>query len=154
MKKILCLVLSLATVWSVYLFLPSFKYEYKERFENYRNDFSVVTDFIISNIDEYGTLVPTEDEKTGGMARFYNRETIIPEDVTESLERIDGVFKTELCMISFDENRISYHGTDGESYILSLDGHMPNYALKQGDCLFFPPYSLGESWYYVLQTGR
>lgn len=154
MKKILCFILLVTAAASAYLFLPSFSYEYKDRFEQHRNDFCVVSDFIISNIDEYGTVVPSEDEKTGRISHFYGQEIVIPEDVINSLEQIDGFLKTGICVIYFEENRLSYHGYDGESYIYSLDNHMPDYALKQGDCLFFPLYSLGKNWYYVTHTGR
>lgn len=155
-KTIISCAVILALVLT-YFCLPKNNTKEKESFEQYREDFVLITEYITSelNCNENATISIVWDEETHCFLLLYhNGDIYVPEDIMLAFDRTNEIFHTDFSFIEVTSERISFGGLGGEMYVLSLNKKAPDYFYHENDGMKMSVYYLGDGWYCLKSNHR
>lgn len=154
MKKI---VIICATILAIiltlsYFCLPSYSSEEKEKFEQYKEDFVLITEYIrneLAHIENTTVSIVWEDNTHKFLSLYNDGDIYVPENIMQAFDRINEAFYSDFSFIEITSERISFGGLGSGMYVLSLNKKTPDYFYHKGDDMNENVYSLGDNWFYM-----
>lgn len=157
MKKTMIFYAAIIVVLLAYFFFPRYSSEEKERFEQYKEDFVLITEYISDELSyiENTAISVIWDEKTHEFLSLYcEKDIYVPENIMMAFDRIKEAFYSDFSFVDIAPERISFGGLGSEMYVLSLDKKTPDYFYDSSDGVEMTVYSVGDNWYYLHTFAR
>ena len=157
MKKIIIFIVAILVVLALAYFCLPRNTEEKEKFEQYKEDFVLITEHIRNELNycENTSISIIWDDKTHRFLSLYDDgEIYVPENIMNAFDHIHEAFYSDFSFIDITPERISFGGLGGGMYVLSLGKKAPDYFYHKNDGMKLSKYSLGDNWYYLRSTHR
>lgn len=157
MKKIIIFIVAILVVLALAYFCLPRNTEEKEKFEQYKEDFVLITEHIRNELNycENTSISIIWDDKTHRFLSLYDDgEIYVPENIMNAFDHIHEAFYSDFSFVDITPERISFGGLGGGMYVLSLDKKVPDYFYHKNDGMKKSVYSLGDNWYYLRSTHR
>lgn len=157
MKKPIIICATILVVLLTYFCFPRYSAKEKEKFEGYKEDFVLITEYIIaelSHIESDSVLIIWDRETQKFLSLYYDKNIYVPENIMQAFDHINDAFYSDFSFIDITPERISFGGLGSEMYVFSLDKKAPDYFYHKGDDMSEDVYSLGDNWYYLRAVKR
>ena len=120
-------IIFIATILVIVLALTFFCFpkntEEKEKFEQYKEDFVLITEYIrneLSYCENTFVSVIWDDETHDFLSLYHEGDIYVPENIMQAFDHIDEAFYSDFSFIDITPERISFGGLGGGMYVLSL----------------------------------
>ncbi len=152
MKKSVIICFIILVVLLTYFCFPRYSSEETEKFEQYKEDFLLITEYIInelSYIENTSVLIVWDHETQKFSSLYCDGAIYVPENIMHAFDHIKEAFSGDFSFVEITPERISFGGLGSEMYVLSLGKTVPDYFYHKGDGMNEDVYSLGDNWYYL-----
>lgn len=168
-------------IFLVLLFLPIILLLFYENthFPLWRDTPNAVLTFL-ENVDEYDRIndkiiefsksmikdkknltlyVSTEDDTVTMVKLIMDyKSSVVVDSLTDNdlslLTKLNELVGYNLEFISYDVDRVSYHGIGGKEFVYTVNNRPPSYFFYDDDDVPFTTYKVCNNWFYLVQRKR